>query len=681
MIQTYIIDFKQDCTSSDIDSYMLRNNCLLKKVYDNFEKVFVVESATNPPIESIIESVINDAETAITPLDTALSIESLNVNTFDVQDDNNWWKTITHIDMDFTKETCTFSKFGKKITVYLLDSGVDLTHSEFVGQNISQIYTFNNNATDVNGHGTALASLITGNTTSLAEVKVVSLKIFEQGTPTPLSKLLEALDIVFNDSKNQQFALLNMSWSIPFNEYVNNKLLQLYYNANVGLVAAAGNNGIAIENITPASINECIVVGAFNKNLEPCDFSNFTSDLANTASTNNFGKIDVWAPGESIRVALPNNTYGVVAGTSFSAAIHSSAIASCIEIYASINKDELIPFDNFTVTQYMQNGHHFGRENILDLQGQYAISNNFISTLFGVDSVKSRIPFRPNISAVAGKLQYVDLLNSKNCKSLKLLNSLPPGFTLSDYGWIIGTHDTLPENTKYVSYPLSVEFTLNDNSITVKNYDFYIIDEITANNKDVPEELMWITAQGTACSFTSTAPCFVRCPTSNNIFFRYCTDLDGKGGCEHCCDAGNCCFTPETLITMADRSTKEIQHIKEDDSILVLNSDLHNVDTRKVKCVITRTNRPMHTLTLSDNTKLNLSEDHPLWVKGKEWCSIVPPETYKDLSTINRLEVGDVLLNSKGKDVKIVSIDHLDFPDTVYELDTTYFFANGILSY
>lgn len=136
-----------------------------------------------------------------------------------------------------------------------------------------------------------------------------------------------------------------------------------------------------------------------------------------------------------------------------------------------------------------------------------------------------------------------------------------------------------------------------------------------------------------------------------------------------------CCFTPDTLITMADGSTKAICEITEDDHIRTHDG------YEKVTEVIVRKNRTMWELQTEDGRILRLSEDHPVYVEGKGYSSINPEPEYKDLTTTDTIVEGDfVMLESKVL-LKVVSIKRYEYRHPVYTLGNSRFYANGILVY
>jgi hypothetical protein len=138
---------------------------------------------------------------------------------------------------------------------------------------------------------------------------------------------------------------------------------------------------------------------------------------------------------------------------------------------------------------------------------------------------------------------------------------------------------------------------------------------------------------------------------------------------------GICCFTPETLVTMADYTTKPIIDIRVGDFILVRGG------SKKVTEVITRQNRVMYRIRFFDGRILNASDEHPLYVVGKGYSAINPVGVYKDLGMADELVVGDRVLDEDSDENEIVEITEIDYPHTVYTFAESEFYANGMLVY
>ena len=380
-----------------------------------------------------------------------------------------------------------------------------------------------------------------------------------------------------------------------------------------------------------------------------------------------------------IYVALPNGQYGSVAGTSFAAAIHSAAAAADVDIMYSLDSNNLAP-KNILLDQVLKESFSKGRPGLLDLTGQYSNSVNEITCMYPLDSTSRTFSLPNTLRLFADIDQYEHFLQPQNVKSVKLLTPLPLGFSLTEYGWIVGKHAPLNPGVNYITYPLKVEWILNNDSVVNRTYDLYVVS-LSAIPEEIPDEHVWITQYGINCTNTTFVCGNLRCPFNNNSALRYCWDFDGKGGCEYCCIGANCCFTPHTLITMGDGSKLEIKNIKVGDVVLAKDQATGDIIQKVVRCVITRTERPMYTYRFSNGDILEASEDHPLFVKGKGWASVVPPDVYKDLKKVEKIFVGDKVVTADNSELEIVSIEQLDYPDVVYELDTSGFFANGVMAY
>ena len=185
----------------------------------------------------------------------------------------------------------------------------------------------------------------------------------------------------------------------------------------------------------------------------------------------------------------------------------------------------------------------------------------------------------------------------------------------------------------------------------------------------------WSLTKSTAGTITCTGTLYVRMTQSpqttlnTSSFF-----LSAEKQNDPC---PTCCFTPDTLISMGDGTTRAIVAVMVGDWIMVRGG------TKQVTEVITRTNRVMYQIQFADGRILNASEDHPLYVVDKGYAAINPGVggDYKDLGIPDQLYVGDLVLDSDGRENQIVDIIDLDYPETVYTFAESEFYANGMLVY
>lgn len=328
----YIVDFIDTASELEINAWLTDNNCTVVKQFNHFTKTYLVKASKKPKAEGIVEFVYLDSTTTALKLhDTYVAPKPIETLSFDSTNDQNWWKTLVFHN-SIQENTAVVNRIGAGYPVYIMDSGIKADHPDFANANVRQLFSFTNDFADYKGHGTAIASVISGSIAGISSADVISVKIFQGGTPTLVSDLINGLDAVAADyvAKYPNVpGIVNMSWGIDKNEFVESKIQSL---ANLGLVivVAAGNAGVPIADVTPAGMASVLTIGSIDSNLQPSDFSNYTGEniISNTNNETNHGEgLDYWAPGEAIYSAnFANNGYGNTAGTSIAAAVFSATL-------------------------------------------------------------------------------------------------------------------------------------------------------------------------------------------------------------------------------------------------------------------------------------------------------------------------------------------------------------------
>ena len=207
------------------------------------------------------------------------------------------------------------SRWGAGVKVAVLDTGI-VAHCALPGFSQSIAITpFPEDPAKINGHGTAIASLIAGNDSSAPgiapAVELVSIRVGDDlGRADSFALAAGILAAV--DAGVQ---IINISMGTT----EDNPLIEdavLYAHAmNVVIVAASGNSERA-DACYPAAYPSVISVGSVDARGEHLDFSNYGTYLS------------VTAPGFAINAAWPGNRYSQVSGTSASAPIVTGAIAA-----------------------------------------------------------------------------------------------------------------------------------------------------------------------------------------------------------------------------------------------------------------------------------------------------------------------------------------------------------------
>lgn len=131
---------------------------------------------------------------------------------------------------------------------------------------------------------------------------------------------------------------------------------------------------------------------------------------------------------------------------------------------------------------------------------------------------------------------------------------------------------------------------------------------------------------------------------------------------------GGGCFIAGTKILLKDNSIKSIEDVKEKDLVVSYNTDSKSFVERKV--VKTIIHSEVNGGYLIINNLLKVTPEHPFWA-NKQWKKAA------------ELQIGNILLNKDGKEVKITSIDKIEGINTVYNLEVEgeehNYFAEGLL--
>lgn len=531
----FIIDFDNSVTDSDVQSYCQTNGCQILKTFDAFERCYVVECEQRPPQDSMVTHIIDDDATQIKPL----VYDSNSTAIVNHTSEDQWWMLATIKGIDLNSQTSVIPRRGGDACVYILDSGIDVSHSEFADADVAQLYSFNGDHTDYNGHGTAIASVISGATCGISSAKLRAVKIFQSGVATYQSHILGALDAIYNDMQANpgRFALINMSWSIPRNQWVENKIRALIANG-AWAVCAAGNSGVQINDVTPASMPEVYAIGAFSRNLEPCDFSNLPSDLSNTSNTNNTGEHWAWAPGEHIRAAVGSD-FGFVSGTSIAAAIASATIVYNTWIY--LRDDGTVPslMDYYDLVPiYLSTA----PADILELPPEYQQYQQQYSrrVLFNVYKYGESIDIR--LGATGFKLFYKSgqsfefrMLDPIYDESIEYMDPLDPGLTVNGK-YIQGQITTDTYYVKTINYTVRMHTgqLLEKRIFLYVTSDAYSPETVPEQDQLLPLELL----VNTCC--TNSPGVGDGCNTGSGCFT--CTNCSGDKQAPQCIN--NDCFDP-----------------------------------------------------------------------------------------------------------------------------------------
>lgn len=277
--------------------------------------------------QSEVEAIKNRPEVAYVETD---SIERVQNYMF-LQQDTPWGLSrISHLDRPTDpsdqREYIFKNASGHGTTIYILDTGVRGTHTEFQGRFRYGPNFVNSVDTDDSGHGTHVAGIAAGYSVGVSKyANIVSVKILNADQTGTLSNFLKALnwtlnDYVTNHDTSVHRAVINYS-ALGEKSSARDQAIRNIIKNGIFLSAAAGNKNSDACQYGPADIasstSGMIIAGALNYTDIPADFTNYGSCVG------------VYAPGVDVMSSLDGSDtdYGLMSGTSM-AAPHVAGLAS-----------------------------------------------------------------------------------------------------------------------------------------------------------------------------------------------------------------------------------------------------------------------------------------------------------------------------------------------------------------
>ncbi|MEV6424282.1 S8 family peptidase [Streptomyces sp. NPDC051662] len=180
---------------------------------------------------------------------------------------------------------------GEGSTVYVIDTGVRITHQDIAGRatNGYDAVDNDNTAQDGNGHGTHVAANAAGTAYGVAKkARIVAVRVLNNAGSGTTAQVVAGIDWVTNNHGPRSVA--NVSLGGGANAAIDTAV-QNSINSGVTYAIAAGNSGANAQNYSPARVADAITVGA-------------TTSTDARASYSNFGaRVDLFAPGSAITSA------------------------------------------------------------------------------------------------------------------------------------------------------------------------------------------------------------------------------------------------------------------------------------------------------------------------------------------------------------------------------------------
>lgn len=202
-----------------------------------------------------------------------------------------------------------YSTTASNVNVYVLDTGIRATHTDFGGR-VKQGYDFvdnDTNADDGYGHGTHVAATIAGAKYGVAKgASLYPVRVLGSDGSGTTAGVISGVDWITKNAKKPAVANASLGGgaSTALDTAVRNSI-----KSGVTWTIAAGNSNVNAANTSPARVTEALTVAAADRTDRRASFSNYGS------------VVDLFAPGVSITSAWKDNDTATYTGngTSFAA--------------------------------------------------------------------------------------------------------------------------------------------------------------------------------------------------------------------------------------------------------------------------------------------------------------------------------------------------------------------------
>ncbi|NDA59969.1 MAG: S8 family peptidase, partial [Actinobacteria bacterium] len=213
---------------------------------------------------------------------------------------------------------------GSGVTVYVIDTGINTTHTEYASRVVAGYDFVDNDSdpSDCDGHGTHVAGTAVGSTYGVAKAASVSgvrvLNCYGNGYT---SDVVAGMNWVRTNHSSGD-AVVNMSLGGGGSKSIDDAVAALT-SANITVVVAAGNSNDDAQYYSPARAATAITVGSTTSTDARSSFSNYGST------------VDIFAPGSSILSAwyTSNTASNTLNGTSMA----SPHVAGAAAVYLGLN--------------------------------------------------------------------------------------------------------------------------------------------------------------------------------------------------------------------------------------------------------------------------------------------------------------------------------------------------------
>ncbi len=221
--------------------------------------------------------------------------------------------------------TYSYSATGAGVNVYIIDTGIRATHTDFGGRASGVFTSVDGGTEDCYGHGTHVAATIGGTKWGVAkQARLYAVRVLDCYGSGTTSGVIAGVDWVTANAIKPAVANMSLGGgaSPALDLAVQNSIA-----AGITYAVAAGNNNADACATSPARVSEALTVGASTINDTRASFSNYGACL------------DIFAPGQAVTSAWFNSDTdsATLSGTSMA----SPHVAGAAALYLQANPNAL----------------------------------------------------------------------------------------------------------------------------------------------------------------------------------------------------------------------------------------------------------------------------------------------------------------------------------------------------
>ncbi|WP_053736610.1 S8 family peptidase [Nocardia sp. NRRL S-836] len=210
-----------------------------------------------------------------------------------------------------------YTSTGSGVNIYVIDTGLRVTHTDFGGRARNGWDTVDNDAVaqDDNGHGTHVAGIAAGTTYGIAKRATVwGVRVLNGSGSGTISGVIAGVDWVTRNAVKPAVANMSLggSASAALDDAVRRSIA-----SGVSYTVAAGGSNTDPSGSSPQRVSEAICVGALTQ-------------TDTRSSSSNYGPlVDIWAAGVSVPSAwnTSDTATATLSGSSM-AAPHAAGVAA-----------------------------------------------------------------------------------------------------------------------------------------------------------------------------------------------------------------------------------------------------------------------------------------------------------------------------------------------------------------